>query len=317
MDLQQLQDDLPTLSETALIETQENVELSPVATGILSPAEVAEMVGKVEVGIARQKQLFRYLAIVPALLAPTLIALLFLLRNRLGRDVFIEWTSQPTILFIFVSILFSAPTLIALGLKKQAKRLDSTSQRLSESQDLTLVGPLIDLLSVDNVTVRKNAVRALTTLLLTLQPENAGLISASQRSRLIHYLNMNPEMFLYKDVQDFFKPARLEKEVNRRAIDFRVAILQSYASIGGAQELPTVRKLAANTLSTPAQIRLREAAQEVLESVERRAETERRHGVLLRPTGAAGTDGSKLLQPADTAGESDFMKLLRSPEQSE
>ncbi len=98
---------------------------------------------------------------------------------------------------------------------------------------------------------------------------------------------------------------------NKIAIDVRVAILRSYAQIGGRHEYDVVMNLANQFANTPARERLMEAANLVLEPVVGRAMREARHGVLLRPVEPASGASQDLLRPAETFTRTDSATLLR------
>jgi hypothetical protein len=268
-----------------------------------SVTDVSECLQRIAGGVSDLKRLNRLLSFVPAFLAPLLVVLIFLVRLSMGPDVFIHWITQPSPLLVLLLCLFAAPTMIATGIRKRCATLEATSNSLGEAGNTALVGPLIDLLGTDNSTVRRNAAAALTRLLPQLSAEDGDHLTAVQRERLIRRVSMNPDFFLYKDVDTFFRPPRLDRGANIEAIDFRVAILESFGRIGGAKELDIVRRLASSRSPHEAQKRLRAVAAEVLPSLEARVEDASRRDVLLRPAEAAA-ESATLLKPLESSSSS-------------
>jgi hypothetical protein len=218
--------------------------------------------------------------------------------------------TQPGMLLLIVFGVLFVPLMAGLALNGVARRLSTHTEELAESGDTDSVGPLIDLLAIDQQTIRRVAGRALTRMLPSLTDEDASILTAPRRQHLIRRLRMNPDFFLYKDVGAFLAPPKLDRAVNVEAIDLRVAILDSYARVGGALELPTVRQLAESTSPNPAQVRLREAARVALPAVEARAARESDHGSLLR-VATSQNDRAVLLQPAGS--EQDDVGTLLLP----
>jgi len=227
---------------------------------------------------------------------PLIIALLY-------RFSTLSFPIEPANFVWLFACLLAGPIAMALFMLRDLFRLQKLSLRAEELEDIERTGTLIDLLSVENKSIRVSAAKSLIRLLPELRPQHAGLLNSSQRSRLIRILNTDPETLLYKDLGAFLdvggllKSADREKEAYSRATDIRVAILDAYAYIGGAQELPTVQRLAKLKSSSPTRNQLTEAAKAVLDAVIQRAELERRHGVLLRPTSPESVGSNRLLRP--------------------
>lgn len=260
-------------------------------------AHLGDMVEQVAAAISWQGRMTRWGVALPAGILALVGFSLASIHYRLGTPAFIQLLAQPAVMVALSVFLLGTPVVAALAILSHAAKLSSHSRSLARMDDVQLVGPLLDLLGMENVTVRTHAMRALTRLLPRLTVDNADTLTSPRREKLARLVRMNPDFFLYKDLGAFFRPPKLDREVNIAAIDFRVAILKSYAQIGGALELPTVRQLAESTSQNPAQQRLREAAQEVLDAVEARAAVQAQNGTLLRPADAASDSGT-LLQPA-------------------
>jgi len=268
-----------------------------------STADVAGIVAEVADGIAWQSRFTRWGIALPAGILALVGFSLASIHFRIGTPAFIQLLAQPAVMVALAVFLVGVPITAALAILTHAAKLSSHSRNLADMDDVQLIGPLIDLLGMENVRVRTHAMRALTRLLPRLTADNTECLTTPRRERLAKLVRMNPDFFLYKDLGSFLRPPTLDRQANIAAIDFRVAILESYARIGGTLELPTVRQLAESTSPNPAQVRLREAARAVLPAVEARAALQRitaQDGMLLRPA-ASGADSGILLQPADSA----------------
>jgi hypothetical protein len=202
------------------------------------------------------------------------------------------------------------PLAIMLRAAYKGSRAKDAINTVAHAEQVQDVGLLIDALRIESPSVRQTAGSALTTLLPRMTEADANLLSLDQRRYLIGLLHMNPEMYLYKDVMAVFGSASLNKPANKRAIDLRVAILKAYKEIGGALELPIVRRLAELPhATTPARKMLMEAAQEALPFVEARVERLAKGDTLLRPSEGEETS---LLRAAHSTDNTPADQLLRS-----
>lgn len=274
-----------------------------------STVAVPEAVELVAAGMSNHRRLYRLMAVVPPIVVLLVIALIFFVRAALGTDVFLHWIVQPGSLLSVLGTLAIAPAAISVGIRNGARRLETLSNQLTDSNDVALAGSLIDLLAVDNTIVRRNAARAITQLLPRLSAADAEALTAAQRERLVRRVCMNPDFFLYKDVNKLFVSPELDRNTNIEAIDFRIAVLRSYAEIGGELEIAAVRRIANSTSMNAAQQRLREAAQESLSAIEARLKEQARNSVLLRAA-IVPQDSTNLLLPVETSA-SPAENLLR------
>jgi hypothetical protein len=274
-------------------ETSTDLHASPEILGTIpAPTERAELTTDAalesDIGAETSKELARQRRnmtwMFGTLSIPLILALLY-------RFSIISLPIEPENVIWLFGCLLAGPGAMAIFMLRDLFRLQSLSQKAAELDDIEQIGTLIDLLSVENKSIRVSAVQALVRLLPQIRPEHSELLTSSQRTRLIRILDTDPETLLYKDLGAFLdvggllKSADRETEAYRRATDVRVAILQAYAHIGGAQELATVQRLANLKSSSPTRKRLSSAAKEVLLEVKQRAESERNYGTLLRPIG--------------------------------
>jgi hypothetical protein len=206
------------------------------------------------------------------------------------------WTILPPIGLSLISIRRSARARHAIEVVRGARRVSDA-------------GLLIEAIQIEYDPVRKTAADALRDILPRMTEGDCDLLTVDQRRYLVRLLHMNPEMFLYKDAVAVFGPASLDKPANKRAINLRVAILKAYREIGGALELPIVRRLAALPhANTPARRMLTEAAQEALPFVVARVERLAKGDTLLRPSEG---EQASLLRTAHLADETPADQLLR------
>lgn len=262
------------------------------------PATVPDLVREVTEGVAWQKRFIKRAVAFPAVMLSAIAIVIACVQLLVGNEGVDRLVAQPLFIALVTCVFLGTPIVSAVALSTHATRLTKHSRALADKDDVDLVGPLIDLLGIENRKVRTNAMRALTRLLPRMTTDDAEALTVDQRERLIKLLRMNPDFYLYKDVGAIFRPPKLDRETNVAAIDFRAAILRSYARIGGTMEISTVRLLAGTLSMNPAQQLLSLAALECLPSVQSRAEFEARHGALLRPTTPDGTS-TTLLMPTE------------------
>jgi hypothetical protein len=168
-----------------------------------------------------------------------------------------------------------------------------TTEALARTDDVRMVGPLVDRLRYGRKRRRTRRVvrEALIRLLPKLRASDAGLLSAEQHRRLARTLG--------------------HLGMLGRDVALQLAILGAYRQIGGIQALPVVERLAHNRSRSTNRQRVREAAEECLPFLRERAEHDRSRITLLRAAAGALGEGD-LLRPAEGAARLESDQLLRA-----
>ena len=159
--------------------------------------------------------------------------------------------------------------------------------------DLRAVGPLIEVLPLDNQIVVADAEKALTRLLPCLQASDADLLTAAQRD------------CLYR---------RLKIQYVEQSAEFMIAALKALEQIGDAKALPSVEALAEHSSNTVREIRVGEAAQHCLGFLKAQAEQKQSRDSLLRASSGFDTSAESLLRPTTESLPTDPRYLLRGSE---
>lgn len=172
-------------------------------------------------------------------------------------------------------------------------RWGQTASGMMFFDDPRAVGPLIEVLPLDNQIVVADAEKALTRLLSRLQASDADLLTAAQRDCLYRRLK----------IQDIEKSA-----------EFMIAALRALEQIGDAKALPSVEALAERRGNTVREIRVGEAAQHCLGFLKAKAEQKQSRDSLLRASSGLDTSAESLLRPTTESLPTDPQHLLRGSE---
>ena len=224
-------------------------------------------------------------------------------------------SSVPVLALPLLAIFLGLPTLPFLAAWRSRREMNSEIELLAGQEDVHAIGALVDSLTVEDGRCRRLVIDALARLLPRLRPHDAELLNEAQRKALRQALALNLEFGLYKDWNTLTKPVNPEKPANRRALDFRVAIVQAFARIGGAEELAIVQRLARPGADTPARRILCDVAQEALPLLLARKEQQAGSAILLRPASAAAAASDELVRAAANICEVTPDQLLRSSQQ--
>jgi hypothetical protein len=226
--------------------------------------------------------------------------------NLLGANVWRGFLVSPLWLIANLLVVFAfCSSLIFFGTKSRRKARKAVDA-LKTTADVKSVGPLVDALSLDDLSAREKARQMLIDLLPRLQPEDSALLNASQRAKLCNILTIPVENVLYKDVTAIFKPA------HDRAAMIRVAILQAFAQVGDEHALAIVARLAEMETKTDGERRVRDAAVSCLPLLQARVEQLRAPNTLLRASSAEYTNPEILLRPAEHGAATAADQLLRA-----
>ncbi len=215
-----------------------------------------------------------------------------------------------TALAFFGLPTFLLPLLMMLYNKKAGRRTRTTTFKIDGMEDLTLVGPLAEILAIDDLAVRRMAKANLTRLLPQLKASDSDLLNAYQRKQLNRFVR--PGLFdpSQRDIREIFS-----KNARQRDALFQIAILNAYEQVGDADCLPFVNTIAHPTVQqakiVPAEAI--EAANHCLPFLVDLAEQDRANKQLLRPSSASDVLPDTLLRPAmHRSNEEDSDSLLRA-----
>ncbi len=232
------------------------------------------------------------------------LAAQLLLRSSLGEVAIRYVFSLAVVIYgtIFAALFYPRQLLTA------GKR---DIESVAAQQDIKTVGTLIDLSGIEKEMHGVHAQEGLITLLPRLRPEHANLLNNRQRAALRRVLGINIELTLYRDVNRLFTPVSLAHPANRRAIEFRVAIMEAFANIGTKEDLPFIERLAAMEAASEVQSVLKSAAEKCLPLLQTRvAELEDKNS-LLRASSAYTDGANTLLRPATATHSDPAEELLR------
>lgn len=177
--------------------------------------------------------------------------------------------------------------------------------------DLKVVGTLVEMINLEKEISVSHARESLTTLLPKLRPEHAHLLNRRQRDTLRRVLGINLELMLYRDVKHLFAPVSLEHPDNRRAIEFRIAIIEALSSIGAKEDVGTIETLATMETTSEIQSVLKNAAEKCLPLLQRRVAELEDKNTLLRASSIHLGSTDTLLRPAKPAPSEPHELLLR------
>jgi hypothetical protein len=275
------------LEQTAEISIEENTDA------------VARVKRVLEHEIYRRKRRFRFAFSWMALwMLPILVGV------TTGRltDWIASLVSRPWILVMYY-LTMVWPTLKTI--LPSRKQLRKSTGIMSDLDDVRLVGPLAEMLKIEDRHVRVRAGAALTQLLPRLQASDADLLNAAQRTLLCRVLAY--------PLNDLFRSdlvVLLTRQTKPMA-DLQVAILKAFEQVGDGKALPVVERMAVGPAQTADQQRVKAAAVECLPFLQARAIREQAHQTLLRASSASEPNPDILLRPAGTATTTEAQELLR------
>ena len=211
--------------------------------------------------------------------------------------------------------LFMVPTLLSVLLlhiynRKVGKRTQKATGKIDALEDLTLVGPLAEVLAIYDPAVRRMAKAKLTQLLPQLKASDAALLSAAQRRRLNLFLGAHRFDLGYRDIRELWS-----KQARQRDLEFQLAILKAYEQVGDADCLPAVRTLThpAPHYAKSAPPELVEEARHCLEFLEKLVEQNKVSKQLLRASSMPEAMPDTLLRAAmPQANPEESNSLLRA-----
>ena len=288
------------LSETASAAAEQSIEAEQ--SGVVEEAlEVgqSEEVGRVTAAIRREVRarhkrnvLFTVgsvLAYIPAFFFLKLIG------TRPDLDV-VRYHEVVAIRFLIYVGLPSLllPLLMHMYNRKVRQRTQKTTGKIDALEDLTLVGPLAEVLAIDDLAVRRMAKANLIRLLPRLRASDAALLNAYQRKHLNRFVGAHLFEIGHRDIRELWS-----KQARQRDTEFQLAILKAYEQVGDADCLPAVQSLAHPTVHyklVPPEVV--DAAQQCLLFLEPMLAQDRASKQLLRASSASDVLPDTLLRPA-------------------
>jgi len=304
------------LSETASAAAEQSIEAEQ--PGVVEEAfEVgqSEEVGRVTAAIRREVRarhkrnvLFTVGSIVAYIPA---FFFLKLIGTRPDLDV-VRYHEVVAIRFLIYVGLPSLllPLLMHMYNRKVRQRTQKTTGKIDALEDLTLVGPLAEVLAIDDLAVRRMAKANLIRLLPRLRASDAALLNAHQRKQLNRFVR--PGLFdpSQRDIREIFS-----RKARQRDARFQIAILKAYEQVGDAESLPYVKSIARPTAQQARIVPVEavEAANRCLPFLVDLAEQDRASKQLLRPSSASDVLPDTLLRPAmHQTNTQEIASLLRA-----
>ena len=168
-----------------------------------------------------------------------------------------------------------------------SKKHKNVARQLAKFKDPRAVGPMAELLDIQDRDVRTVIIEALTGLLPDLKASDAALLDTEQRAHLYHALN-------------------------GKDIALSLAILKALEQVGDSKALPIVEKLAAGEGKAAKEPRLQDAAQQALPALRQRISLQQASSQLLRASDAISTPPEQLLRAATGHAEQHAEMLLRA-----
>lgn len=157
-----------------------------------------------------------------------------------------------------------------------------------------MVGPLAEVLAIDDLAVRRMAKANLIRLLPRLRASDAALLNAYQRKHLNRFVGAHLFEIGHRDIRELWS-----KQARQRDTEFQLAILKAYEQVGDADCLPAVQSLAHPTVHyklVPPEVV--DAAQQCLLFLEPMLAQDRASKQLLRASSASDVLPDTLLRPA-------------------
>ena len=191
---------------------------------------------------------------------------------------------------------FGIYTGVIAGSVAFSQRQKQTAIELARYEDITIAGPLCEMLNVNDKQIAQTVELALTNLLPKLKASDGNLISSEQKKQLRKALSKSKGKI---DAIDYSV--------------FRVSILKAFEQIGGHDELELVSGIAKSPESDYA-LTVRQAAIDCLPSLQTRVAGEKEKQELLRASSFTDLPDEDLLRPAHSPGETTPAELLRPAE---
>ena len=221
-------------------------------------------------------------------------------RQRHRRYAFCLLPAYIVVLFIALRIdqpvLFIAVVLmglIGINLKSEAEKRSKAQQsatlKLTEWDDVRVVGPLAEELASPEQDIRFAAEMALISLLPRLRASDAYLLNTNQRHCLYYTLS------------------------GTRHIWLKIAILKALEQVGDSEAILYVERLAAGEGAAEWSPEVRQAAIDCLPYLQERARHESSKQTLLRSADSTGATAKTLLRSANETSEINPEQLLRAP----
>lgn len=203
--------------------------------------------------------------------------------------------SQVSVSGVLPLVLLSGSGFFAAVARRERLKL---TRSLAQYDDVRGVGPLVEALFLRSPLARREAASALKRLMPRLRPGDTGLLNRSQRLQLLRFLGQSMASLHPQDA------------------DLSLAILAAYRAIGDGSELSTVKRIAYGRGGGESEARVRAAAQEYVELVERREEEQVQAHTLLRGADCPRDGGATLMRAASgETGAADPHALLRAAEE--
>jgi hypothetical protein len=253
----------------------EEREAAKTALFVMGSGAAGAMLAFLETEAAMRRKKYRYYRMFARLVGALMMALsgLILIGQLQG-----SWAPVCTLVFSF-GLLAYIGSMTALSPTHQ-----SVISAWSKLSDVSVIGPLLDVVNTQHEDTRWTVEAALIRLLPRLTEEDGALLNEGQLSAM-HYA--------------------LTRSSNEAFVQ---AILQAVRVVGDGQALESVQSMALGAGMITSE-RVRDQARACVPILGARKEKALESRTLLRPT---NTPEEALLRPAQSAGESDAELLLRS-----
>lgn len=194
-----------------------------------------------------------------------------------------------------------------------SRKIREAMLHLIDTDDLSIIGPLLDTAHSNNRQLQSEALTVLAHLLPHLKASDASLLSDQDRRQIYRYLNRT---FLRVNF------VHGSSEQRERYTEFVIAALGALEQIGDAAALKPVEALAEHcaalgsrgTVQDAQSARMSEAAKACLPVLQMRIEQTSSQQGLLRPSGVSEAPNGTLLRPAHENAETPSEQLLRLPD---
>ncbi len=167
-------------------------------------------------------------------------------------------------------------------------RLKAMMNELAGADDLRVVGPLLEIASIEDGHANTMAAHLLTRLLPRLKASDTSLLTESQHAALGRTLTRNV-----------------------KNADFLIAALAALEQVGDGRALPVVESLASGRVVTADPFRVRGAAQDCLPYLQTRYAQQQASQTLLRASALSEAPTDTLLRPAQGVADTEPAELLR------
>lgn len=214
----------------------------------------------------------------------------------------VSLVSRPWLMALYYLMMILPPLKTIWSSRKHLRQSTGT---MSELDDVRLIGPLAQMLQIEDRHVRTRAGVALTQLLPRLHASETHLLDTAQRALLCRVL-----AYPLNDVFRSELVVLLTRQTQQMA-DLQIAILKAFEQVGDAKALPIVERVAMSKAKTADQQRVHAAAVQCLPYLRARAAQQQAHQSLLRASSAMETNPDILLRPAGATNTPDAQQLLR------